>query len=110
MADITRRIPDCDDDCEGERGERGERGKRGHRGHSGHRGRDGSDGDTGPTGPTGLTGGLGVNVQDDGVPLPGNTKDTLIFVSSYEKVTVGRAKITHTCQKHVFLTSGVQRG
>lgn len=46
MADITRRIPDCDDDCEGG-GERGKRGKRGHRGH------DGSDGAIGPTGPSG---------------------------------------------------------
>jgi hypothetical protein len=51
MADINKRGPDCDDDCEdGERGERGERGKRGKRGHRGH---DGRDGDTGPTGPTG---------------------------------------------------------
>jgi BclB C-terminal domain-containing protein len=49
MADITRRVPGCDDDCEGERGERGERGKRGHRGHDG---RGGDDGETGPTGPT----------------------------------------------------------
>ena len=41
MADISIRVPDCDDDdCEGERGERGERGKRGHRGHRGHDGRD----------------------------------------------------------------------
>lgn len=47
MAEITRRIPDCDDDCEGERGKRGKRGKRGHRG------RDGDDGEIGPTGPAG---------------------------------------------------------
>lgn len=46
MADI-KRLPDCDDDCEGERGERGKRG---------HRGRDGDDGATGPTGPTGSAG------------------------------------------------------
>lgn len=62
MAELTSRIPGCDD-CEGERGERG---KRGHRGHNGHDGRDGdtgptgptgpSDGPTGPTGPTGATG------------------------------------------------------
>jgi len=44
MADITRRVPDCDD------GERGERGKRGHRGHRGH------DGATGPTGPAAASG------------------------------------------------------
>ena len=47
MAEITRRIPDCDDDCEGERGKRGKRGKRGHQG------RVGDDGEIGPTGPTG---------------------------------------------------------
>lgn len=110
MADITRRIPDCDDDCEGERGERGERGKRGHRGHRGHRGRDGSDGDTGPTGPTGPTGGLGVNVQDDGVPLPGNPQDTLNFVGAGVEVTVGSAKITLPGQNLVFRPGGVQRG
>lgn len=39
MADITKRVPDCDDE--------GERGKRGPRGH------DGDPGATGPTGPTG---------------------------------------------------------
>ena len=48
MADITKRLPDCDDD--GERGERGKRGKRGKRGQRGH---DGRDGDTGPAGPGG---------------------------------------------------------
>ena len=49
MADISKRVLDCDDDCEdGERGERGKRGKRGQRGHRGH---DGHDGVTGPTGP-----------------------------------------------------------
>src|SRR5512135_1987123 len=53
MADITRRIPDCDDD--GERGERGKRGHRGQRGHDGHDGRDGATGPTGPVGPTGPT-------------------------------------------------------
>src|SRR5512135_1742938 len=56
MADITRRIPDCED--EGARGERGERG------HRGHRGRDGATGSTGPagtgsTGPTGTDGSTG---------------------------------------------------
>ena len=70
MADLTKRVLDCDDDCEGERGERGERGKRGHRGHRGHDGHDGRDGDTGPTGPTGNTGPSGVGtiaVAADGV-------------------------------------------
>lgn len=57
MSDISKRGPDCDDDCEdGERGERGKRGKRGQRGHHGH---DGDTGLTGPTGPTGSTGGTG---------------------------------------------------
>ena len=62
MADINKRVPDCDD-CGGERGERGKRGKHGHRGHdghdghNGHNGHDGRDGDTGPTGPTGPEGG-----------------------------------------------------
>ena len=60
MSDISKRGPDCDDDCEdGERGERGKRGKRGQRGHDGHDGKDGRDGDTGPTGPTGPTGLVG---------------------------------------------------
>ncbi len=70
MAEITRRIPDCDDDCEGERGERGERGKRGPRGHDGHDGHDGATGTTGPTGaastvtgPTGPTGPTGMMGQ-----------------------------------------------
>ena len=58
MADINKRVPGCDDDCEGERGERGERGKRGKRGHRGHDGHDG-DGDTGSTGPTGDAGSTG---------------------------------------------------
>src|SRR5512143_12864 len=49
MADITRRIPDCDDDD-------GERGPRGRRGHRGRDGRDGATGPTGPTGPIGPTG------------------------------------------------------
>lgn len=53
MANISKRVPGCGDDCGGERGERGKRG------HRGHRGRDGSDGDTGPTGPTGATGPTG---------------------------------------------------
>ena len=58
MADITRRLSDCDDDCEGERGERG---KRGHRGHRGHDGQDGETGPMGPTGPSdGPTGPMGV--------------------------------------------------
>lgn len=35
MADITKRVSDCDDDCEGERGKRGRRGHRGHRGPPG---------------------------------------------------------------------------
>ena len=56
MSDITKRGPDCDDDCEGERGERG---KRGHRGHRGNDGRDGDVGSTGPAGDTGSTGPAG---------------------------------------------------
>ncbi len=60
MADITWRIPDCDDsEGEGERGERGRRGHRGHRGHDGHDGATGPTGFTGPTGPTGFTGPTG---------------------------------------------------
>jgi hypothetical protein len=35
MADINKRSPGCDDDCEGERGKRGKRGHRGHRGPTG---------------------------------------------------------------------------
>ena len=57
MTDITKRLPDCDDEGErgerGEKGERGERGRRGHRGHDGKDGRDGHDGNDGATGPTG---------------------------------------------------------
>ena len=62
MTDISKRVLDCDNDCEGERGERGKRGKRGHdgergergeQGEQGERGHDGRDGDTGSTGPTG---------------------------------------------------------
>ena len=62
MADISKRLLDCNDDCEGERGERGKRGKRGRkgedgeRGHDGKDGHDGHDGHTGPTGPGGATG------------------------------------------------------
>jgi len=55
MTDISKRGPDCDDDCEGERGERGKRGKRGHdgeRGEQGERGHDGKDGRDGATGPS----------------------------------------------------------
>lgn len=44
MADITKRLPDCENE-----GERGRRGKRGHRGHQG------SVGPAGPTGPAGDT-------------------------------------------------------
>ena len=87
MADITRRIPGCDDDCEngergergergesGERGERGERGKRGPRGHDGNAGHDGAIGPTGPMGATGPTGptGFGGPVATDGVTVVGN--------------------------------------
>lgn len=79
MADITRRVPDCDD-SEGERGERGERGKRGKRGHDGERGErgengergergeDGRDGDTGSTGPTGSDGSTGPTGPGDTGP------------------------------------------
>ena len=69
MAELTKRVLDCDNDGEGERGERGERGKRGkrgqrgHDGHDGERGQDGRDSDRGPTGPagggTGFTGPTG---------------------------------------------------
>ena len=57
MTDISKRLPDCDDD--GERGERGERGHRGHRGQDGRDGQDGGTGSTGPTGPAGATGPTG---------------------------------------------------
>lgn len=50
MADITKRVPDCEDDCEGERGKRGKRGHRGHRGHDGHDGHDGHRGHDGRDG------------------------------------------------------------
>jgi hypothetical protein len=43
MADISKRLPDCDDEC-GKRGKRGKSGKRGHRGHRGHDGPPGSSG------------------------------------------------------------------
>ena len=78
MADITSRIPGCDDDCEGERGERGERGKRGHRGHRGHDGRDGRDGDTGPAGPTGPAGSL--NAQSFTYLVTGEESDLSDFM------------------------------
>ena len=74
MADITKRLPDCDD-CEGERGERGERGHRGHRGHQGHDGRDGTTGPTGPggTGSTGPVGPAGPTGPTGATTVPGPT-------------------------------------
>ena len=132
MADFSKRVPGCDDDCEGERGERGERGekgergergKRGHRGHDGKDGHDGRDGDpgpagptgptgqsgltgstgpaglsgptglTGPTGPAGVTGSTGptaiLELQDDGVPVPGSPHSTLNFTGDGVTVTDG---------------------
>jgi hypothetical protein len=66
MADITRRVPDCDD-CDGERGERGERGKRGHRGP------EGPQGPAGPGGPAttlvGPTEGDGVIIAAENIPV-----------------------------------------
>ena len=72
MAELTKRVLDCQDDCEkgergergkrgrrgekGERGERGERGEHGEKGHDGCDGKDGKDGRDGHTGPTGPTG------------------------------------------------------
>ena len=61
MADLNKRAPGCNDDCEGERGERG---KRGHRGH------DGDTGPTGPTGPTGDTGATGPTGPASSGPQP----------------------------------------
>ena len=99
MADINKRVLDCDDDCEdGERGERGKRGKRGHRGHDGNDGNDGNDGATGPTGPTGPTGSTGptgltgadgpaITLQDEGAPVPGGPQDTFNFVGIGVEVT-----------------------
>ena len=58
MADITRRGPDCDDDC-CEDGERGERGRRGRRGRDGDAGDDGATGPTGASGEAALTGATG---------------------------------------------------
>jgi hypothetical protein len=81
MADISKRAPGCDDDCEGERGERGERGKRGHRGH------DGPTGPTGPTGPsfeTGPTYGLGPTIP--GILQP-PFQDPLLTVTIYARTT-----------------------
>ena len=75
MADI-KRLPDCDDDCEGERGERGERGKRGKRGKRGHRGHDGDDGATGPTGSTGSTGSAGTATNTGATGATGPTGST----------------------------------
>ena len=77
MTDISKRGPDCDNDCEGERGKRG---RRGHRGHDGSDGSAGSDGATGPTGSTGTPGSSGPLARQiftaDGiyVPTPGTTK------------------------------------
>lgn len=86
MADIGKRLPDCDD-CEGERGERGERGKRGHRGHRGHDGSDGSDGSdggTGPTGPTGSTGPTGTTGSTGSTgPFGGPTPEGIPNTQAY---------------------------
>lgn len=66
MTDMSKRGPDCDDDCES--GGRGKRGKRGHRGHDGHDGHDGSAGPTGPTGPSAPTGASGGLLKFSGSP------------------------------------------
>ena len=88
MADISKRLPDCDNDSEGERGERGERGRRGHRGHDGADGAMGPAGPTGPEGPegpagpsieTGPTFGLGPTIQGTLEPA---------FVTSSEVTTI----------------------
>jgi len=57
MSDITRRIPDCEEDGEGKRGHRGHRGNDGSTGPTGPTGP--SSGPTGPTGPSGPTGSTG---------------------------------------------------
>jgi len=62
MADLTKRLPGCDDDC-GENGERGKRGKRGPRGHHGKDGHDGREGSVGPTGPA-------ASALDNPAPVP----------------------------------------
>ena len=73
MADMNKRVLDCDDDCEGERGERGKRGKRGHRGHDGHDGNDGNAGATGATGSTGATGATGDTGSTAIIPFASGT-------------------------------------
>ena len=132
MADINKRAPGCDDDCEGERGERGERGKRGHRGHDGkdghdghdghdgkdgHDGRDGDTGPTGPTGPTGSTGPTGptgpseLSIEGNGAPLPGAPFDTLDFVGSGVEVLNaggGEGTVVVAGQNLIFRPGGVQ--
>ena len=86
MADITRRVPGCDDDCEGERGERGKRGKRGkrgnrgHRGHDGHDGNDGQDGAAGAAGATGATGATGAPGSSAIIPFASGPPVDMVHV------------------------------
>jgi BclB C-terminal domain-containing protein len=106
MADLSKRVLDCDDCEDGERGERGERGKRGKRGHRGHDGHDGHDGDTGPTGATGETGTAPASIIPfaSGTPeqmthLPPGLLDTgfvVGFGSSGPNIVVGGATIDLT--------------
>src|SRR5574342_1329257 len=87
MPDITRRVPGCDDDCEGERAERGERGHRGHRGRRGHDGHDGPTGPTGPAAAAGLTGATGPTGPtaptefDNFVFRPGGVQEGNVYTS-----------------------------
>jgi len=95
MADITRRIPGCDEDCDGEGGERGKRGRRG---------RDGDEGTTGPTGPAGLDGASAIIPFASGLPnalvhVLGGLLDTgalIGFGSSVDGVAVGGGTIDLT--------------
>lgn len=82
MADITKRNPGCDDDCNGERGKRGKRGKRGHRGH------DGRDGHTAHFVLDGTTPGDG---SDESVELKNSLRlvDGRAYTITYTAVAAG---------------------
>src|SRR5512143_975350 len=84
MADITKRLPDCEDD---------ERGERGHRGRRGHDGRDGATGPTGPAGPTGPTGPTFVNVDPETLEGDGSAAKPLRVIG-VKGPTIGPAAIT----------------
>lgn len=60
MAEITKRVPLCDDDDDGEGGKRGRRGPKGSLGSTGPTGPTGAFSTSGSTGPTGATGPAGL--------------------------------------------------